>query len=73
MQDMVGWVAYPHPSFRGDAKHRTRNREIPGLVHAPSRNDAACHFANLYAPPFSIERWNAGRACMRVSHAARFG
>src|SRR5579883_928764 len=40
------------PSFRGDAKHRTRNLEIPGLVRSlssgahsrdplgPSRNDA---------------------------------
>jgi hypothetical protein len=31
------------------------------------------HFANRYAPPFSILRWNAGRACMRDSHALRFG
>jgi hypothetical protein len=23
---------YPKPSFRGDAQHRTRNLEIPGLV-----------------------------------------
>src|SRR5690349_2834442 len=29
--------------------------------------------ANLYAPPFSMLRWNAGRACMRPSQAARFG
>ena len=33
----------------------------------------ACYFANRYAPPFSTERWNAGRACMRDSHALRFG
>ena len=25
------------------------------------------YFANLYAPPFSTERWNAGRACIRDS------
>src|SRR5713226_9170481 len=31
------------------------------------------YFANLYAPPFSIERWKAGRACMRDSHALKFG
>src|ERR1700737_1694612 len=31
------------------------------------------YFANRYAPPFSIERWNAGRACIRDSHALKFG
>src|SRR6266849_2394956 len=35
--------------------------------------DKRAYFANLYAPPFSIERWNAGRACIRDSHALRFG
>jgi len=25
-------ITPPRPSFRGDAKHRTRNLEIPGLV-----------------------------------------
>jgi hypothetical protein len=25
-------IANSNPSFRGDAKHRTRNLEIPGLV-----------------------------------------
>lgn len=29
--------------------------------------------ANRYAPPFSIDRWNAGRACIRPSQPARFG
>jgi hypothetical protein len=28
-----GWVMlFISPSFRGDAKHRTRNLEIPGLA-----------------------------------------
>jgi hypothetical protein len=31
------------------------------------------HFANRYAPPFSIERWNAGRACIRDNQAAKLG
>src|SRR5690349_3343813 len=30
-------------------------------------------YANRYAPPFSTERWNAGRACIRDSQADRFG
>src|ERR1700722_10438898 len=30
-------------------------------------------FANRYAPPFSIDRWNAGRACIRDSQAVRLG
>src|SRR6202047_2211216 len=30
------------------------------------------YFAKRYAPPFSLERWNAGRACIRVSQAPRF-
>jgi hypothetical protein len=29
------------------------------------------YYANRYAPPFSTERWNAGRACMRDSQALR--
>jgi hypothetical protein len=28
------WWRIDTPSFRGDAKHRTRNLEIPGLVLA---------------------------------------
>src|SRR6476661_32316 len=43
-----------------DAWHR------PGMT--PMR-----HFANRYAPPFSTLRWNAGRACIRDSHAPRSG
>jgi hypothetical protein len=37
------------PSFRGDAKHRTRNLEIPGLVlaHHPGMTGVA---ANKKAP-----------------------
>jgi hypothetical protein len=31
------------------------------------------YLANRYAPPFSTERWKAGRACIRVSQAFRFG
>src|SRR6201992_1872369 len=36
------------PSFRGDAKHRTRNLEIPGLVltHHPGMTEVDC-FATL--------------------------
>jgi hypothetical protein len=34
---------------------------------------AAPYFANLYAPPFSTLRWNAGRACIRDSHPLRLG
>src|SRR6266851_1817084 len=40
---------------------------------SPATTPAFRYFANLYAPPFSIERWKAGRACMRESHALRFG
>jgi hypothetical protein len=28
----AGFFVISHPSFRGDAQHRTRNLEIPGLV-----------------------------------------
>jgi hypothetical protein len=31
------------------------------------------YFANRYAPPFSTLRWKAGRACIRDSHALKFG
>src|SRR5712671_8096181 len=36
-------------SFRGDAKHRTRNLEIPGLVltHHPGMTESNCLFASL--------------------------
>src|SRR5665213_386234 len=41
-------------------------------LRAP-RNDLLFHYTNRYAPPFSTERWNAGRACMRDSQALKFG
>ena len=63
-----------NPSFRGDAKHRTRNLEIPGLrLAAHPGMTPGPYYANRYAPPFSMLRWNAGRACMRDSQALRFG
>src|SRR5712664_913954 len=43
-------------------------REQESALASPSP-----YFANRYAPPFSTLRWNAGRACMRDSHALRFG
>jgi hypothetical protein len=42
------------------------------VSQATTHQDAP-YFANLYAPPFSTERWNAGRACIRDSQALRFG
>jgi hypothetical protein len=39
------------PSFRGDAKHRTRNLEIPGLVLA--------HHPGMTASGFCATRWFA--------------
>src|SRR4051812_16645130 len=44
-----------------------------GIENAAARPGHHYHLANRYAPPFSTERWNAGRACMRPSHAFRFG
>jgi len=39
-------------SFRGDAKHRTRNLEIPGSLAALApRNDAFCRFAPASVNP----------------------
>src|SRR5215475_7424784 len=31
-------ISYPLSSFRGDAKHRTRNLEVPGSLRAPERH-----------------------------------
>src|SRR5450755_1321751 len=41
------------PSFRGDAKHRTRNLEIPGLVltHHPGMTASACRPVFYPNPP----------------------
>jgi hypothetical protein len=40
--DLVSIVRLLTPSFRSDAKHRTRNLEIPGLVlaHHPGRTES---------------------------------
>src|SRR5712664_1339170 len=43
-------------------------REQESALASPSP-----YFANRYAPPFSTLRWNGGRACMRDSHALKFG
>jgi len=49
-----------NPSFRGDAKHRTRNLEIPGSRLRVPRNDAtqargaAPHFPSASAMPCQI-------------------
>jgi hypothetical protein len=44
-----------------------------GNFVAPSRIGMPAYLANRYAPPFSIERWNAGRACIRDNQALRLG
>ena len=41
------------------------------VTHA--RIGMPAYLTNRYAPPFSIERWNAGRACIRDNHALRLG
>src|SRR6202163_4592543 len=48
---------YPMPSFRGDAKHRTRNLEIPGLVltHHPGMTESP-----LFAMTISGNQSSAG-------------
>src|SRR6478609_6854871 len=38
----IGWLLNPGPSFRGDAQHRTRNLEIPGLVLTHHPGMTAC-------------------------------
>src|SRR6478735_9676169 len=45
----------------------------PAYGSPPPRGRHRGYLANRYAPPFSTERWKAGRACIRVSQAFRFG
>src|SRR3982074_1866673 len=45
---MTGSAKQSSSSFRGDAKHRTRNLEIPGLVltHHPGMTESDCFVAS---------------------------
>ena len=56
-------AAVQRPSFRGDAKHRTRNLEIPGLRPSrPSRNDGAQGSATAHGVrPALFQRARIGR------------
>src|SRR5262245_34571029 len=37
MPGLAPGICFVTPSFRGDAKHRTRNLEVPGSLRAPER------------------------------------
>src|SRR5450631_2080416 len=53
----MGWCPSSLKSFRGDAKHRTRNLEIPGsLVSLAPRNDGQYYasFFNILNTPLAI-------------------
>src|SRR4051812_31674848 len=72
----------PRPQSRGPIRRGGRGETglcrhalRDGTAYRPRLRAVATdsYFANLYAPPFSTERSNAGRACIRVSQAAKSG
>src|ERR1700704_4616678 len=70
--EMSIWRVRVLTSFRGDAKHRTRNLEIPGLVlaHHPGMTESDCSLSLLAMTAESLRRQYRAFDCAEADAVA---